>query len=146
MTAEDRRRIADGLTAGLTYADIARRLGRSRSTVTREIARNGGPHGYRAVRAQHATSWRARRRRRTPHNDVPRTTDSRDARTAREFERVAVVPPDARAPLQRCACSRTSVDALPLAPQPRLGPVGPVSVIVTVSLTERPSERRLRRA
>ncbi|GAA2208372.1 helix-turn-helix domain-containing protein [Nonomuraea monospora] len=86
LTAEDRRRIADGLTAGLTYAEIARRLGRSRSTVTREIARNGGPHGYRAARAQHATSWRARRRKRAPHPGVAPAADSRDARTAREFE------------------------------------------------------------
>lgn len=86
MTAEDRRRIAEGLAAGLTYAEIARRLGRSRSTVTREIARNGGPHGYRAARAQHATSWRARRRKRGPHTDVAHTTDNRGLRTALEFE------------------------------------------------------------
>ncbi|MEV4178983.1 helix-turn-helix domain-containing protein [Nonomuraea sp. NPDC049709] len=86
MTAEDRRRIADGLAAGLTYAEIARWLGRSRSTVTREIARNGGPHGYRAARAQHATSWRARRRKHAPHAGVPRGTDDREVRTAREFE------------------------------------------------------------
>jgi predicted transcriptional regulator len=86
LTAEDRRRIADGLAAGLTYAEIARRLGRSRSTVTREIARNGGAHGYRAARAQHATSWRARRRKRAPRADVPHTTDNPDVHTAREFE------------------------------------------------------------
>ncbi|GAA2275766.1 helix-turn-helix domain-containing protein [Nonomuraea roseoviolacea subsp. roseoviolacea] len=86
LTAEDRRRIAEGLAAGLTYAEIARRLGRSRSTVTREIARNGGPHGYRAARAQHATNWRARRRKRAPQAGVPHTTDDRDVRTAREFE------------------------------------------------------------
>ncbi|MET7339291.1 helix-turn-helix domain-containing protein [Nonomuraea sp. NPDC005650] len=86
LTAEDRRRIAEGLAADLTYAEIARRLGRSRSTVTREIARNGGPNGYRAARAQHATNWRARRRKRAPHADVPHTTDNRDVRTAREFE------------------------------------------------------------
>ncbi|MEO3876491.1 helix-turn-helix domain-containing protein [Nonomuraea sp. B12E4] len=86
MTAEDRRRIAEGLAAGLTYAEIARRLGRSRSTITREIARNGGPHGYRAARAQHATSWRARRRKRAPHADVSHPIDNRDVRTAREFE------------------------------------------------------------
>nr|WP_240779557.1 helix-turn-helix domain-containing protein [Nonomuraea zeae] len=86
MTAEDRRRIAEGLAAGLAYAEIARRLGRSRSTVTREIARNGGPHGYRAARAQHATSWRARRRKRAPHADVPHITGDRAAGTAREFE------------------------------------------------------------
>ncbi|MEV0824974.1 GbsR/MarR family transcriptional regulator [Nonomuraea rubra] len=86
LTAEDRRRIAEGLAAGLTYAEIARRLGRSRSTVTREIARNGGPHGYRPARAQHATNWRARRRRRTPPPAVPHPAGSRGARTAGEFE------------------------------------------------------------
>lgn len=86
LTAEDRRRIAEGLAADLTYAEIARRLGRSRSTVTREITRNGGPNDYRAARAQHATSWRARRRKRAPHADVPHTTDNRDVRTAREFQ------------------------------------------------------------
>ncbi|MFI6390903.1 helix-turn-helix domain-containing protein [Nonomuraea sp. NPDC050547] len=86
LTAEERRRIAEGMAAGLTYAEIARRLGRSRSTVTREIARNGGPHGYLAARAQHATSWRARRRRRAPHaGDVP-GAHAGDTPTVREFE------------------------------------------------------------
>jgi DNA-binding transcriptional regulator GbsR (MarR family) len=64
LTADQRRRISEGLAAGLTYAEIARRLGRPTSTVTREIARNGGPHAYRAARAQLATNWRARRRKR----------------------------------------------------------------------------------
>ncbi|GAA4904840.1 DNA-binding MarR family transcriptional regulator [Nonomuraea thailandensis] len=86
LTAEDRRRIAEGLAAGLTYAEIARRLGRSRSTVTREIARNGGPHGYRAARAQHATSWRARRRKSAPHATAPAAARDREAPTVREFE------------------------------------------------------------
>ncbi|MEV4116548.1 helix-turn-helix domain-containing protein [Nonomuraea sp. NPDC049695] len=85
MTSEDRRRIAEGLAAGLTYAEIARRLGRSRSTVTREIARNGGPHGYRAARAQHATSWRARRRKRVPHAVVAPAANDLGVRTTREF-------------------------------------------------------------
>ncbi|MEV0162403.1 GbsR/MarR family transcriptional regulator [Nonomuraea fuscirosea] len=62
LTYEDRRAIADGLAEGLPYAEIARRLGRPRSTIGREIARNGGPHGYHAARAQQATTWRARRR------------------------------------------------------------------------------------
>lgn len=61
LTHEDRRRIATGLTDGLGYAEIARRLGRPTSTVSREVARNGGARGYRAEHAHHATARRARR-------------------------------------------------------------------------------------
>ncbi|MFC7641200.1 helix-turn-helix domain-containing protein [Streptosporangium lutulentum] len=43
MTQQDRQRIAAGLTDGLSYAEIARRLDRPTSTITREITRNGGP-------------------------------------------------------------------------------------------------------
>ncbi|WP_158891628.1 MarR family transcriptional regulator [Amycolatopsis anabasis] len=64
LTSTDRRRIAEGLARGLDYADIARRLGRPTSTVSREVARNGGPGRYRADLAQLATTHRARRR---PH-------------------------------------------------------------------------------
>lgn len=59
---DDRRQIAAGLADGLGYAEIARRLGRPTSTVSREVGRNGGPGGYRADQAQHATGRRARRR------------------------------------------------------------------------------------
>lgn len=62
LTADDRRRIAAGLADGLAYAEIARRIGRPTSTVTREVTRNGGPGGYRAERAQRLTTQRARRR------------------------------------------------------------------------------------
>jgi predicted transcriptional regulator len=75
LTYDDRRRIAEWLADGLAYAEIARRLGRSRSTVGREIARNGGPRAYRADRAQHATGLRARRRTSSPH---PVTHDAED--------------------------------------------------------------------
>jgi len=63
LTHEDRREIATGLAAGLGYAEIARQLDRPTSTVSREIARNGGAHGYRADHAHFATTSRARRRR-----------------------------------------------------------------------------------
>ncbi|MFD0661872.1 helix-turn-helix domain-containing protein [Thermocatellispora tengchongensis] len=43
LTYEDRQAIASGLADGLDYAEIARRLARPTSTVTREVARNGGP-------------------------------------------------------------------------------------------------------
>ncbi|MGK4581939.1 MarR family transcriptional regulator [Kitasatospora sp. HPMI-4] len=71
LTQEDRRKIAAGLTEGLGYGEIARQLARPTSTVTREIARNGGPSGYRADSAQHATARRSRRRKAGP----PRTSD-----------------------------------------------------------------------
>ncbi|KPI07722.1 transcriptional regulator, ArsR family [Actinobacteria bacterium OV450] len=61
LTQEERRLIAAGLTAGLGYGEIARQLARPTSTVTREIARNGGPSGYRADNAHRATVRRSRR-------------------------------------------------------------------------------------
>ncbi|PZG22537.1 MarR family transcriptional regulator [Nonomuraea aridisoli] len=61
MTQQDRRRIAAGLADGLSYREIARRLDRPTSTITREIARNGGPAGYRPQQAHEATIQRARR-------------------------------------------------------------------------------------
>jgi len=61
LTHQDRRQIADGLAEGLTYTEIATRLDRPLSTVTREVARNGGPDGYQADQAHEATRGRARR-------------------------------------------------------------------------------------
>jgi predicted transcriptional regulator len=61
LTQQDRQQIALGLAEGLAYAEIARRLDRPTSTVTREIMRNGGPLAYRAELAHHATERRARR-------------------------------------------------------------------------------------
>ncbi|GAA2247917.1 helix-turn-helix domain-containing protein [Streptomyces amakusaensis] len=61
LTHEDRRRIRAGLDGGLGYAEIARDLERPTSTVTREVARNGGPEGYRADGAHEASKRRARR-------------------------------------------------------------------------------------
>ncbi|WP_370936028.1 IS30 family transposase [Amycolatopsis sp. cg13] len=45
----------------LPRAEIARRLGRNRSTIGRELDRNGTAEGYRASTAQHAAEQRARR-------------------------------------------------------------------------------------
>ncbi|MET8007788.1 GbsR/MarR family transcriptional regulator [Nonomuraea glycinis] len=62
LTHQDRRQIADGLTQGLSPTEIAARLNRPLSTITREVARNGGPDGYQADQAHQATRDRARRR------------------------------------------------------------------------------------
>ncbi|MFC9436850.1 helix-turn-helix domain-containing protein [Nocardia sp. NPDC057030] len=61
LTRFDREQIADGLAAGLGYAEIARRLGRPTSTVSREVNRNGGPSRYHPGRAHKATAHRALR-------------------------------------------------------------------------------------
>ncbi|MFD9946827.1 helix-turn-helix domain-containing protein [Nonomuraea sp. NPDC059023] len=61
MTQQDRERIAAGLADGLSYAQIAQRLSRPTSTISREVARNGGPAGYRAQQAHQASVQRARR-------------------------------------------------------------------------------------
>jgi len=61
VTAEERRLIADWSRAGETRAEIARRLGRDRSTVFREMERNRGLRGYRPRQAQERAEARARR-------------------------------------------------------------------------------------
>ncbi|WP_410790197.1 MarR family transcriptional regulator [Kribbella sp. C-35] len=62
LSHQDRLDIAAGLADGLGYAEIARQLERPTSTISREVARNGGPAGYRADHAHYATASRARRR------------------------------------------------------------------------------------
>ncbi|MFJ7253938.1 helix-turn-helix domain-containing protein [Streptomyces sp. NPDC098085] len=63
LTQQERRQIALGLADSLPYAEIARRLDRPTSTITREVLRNGGPTAYRADLAHRATERRAQRRR-----------------------------------------------------------------------------------
>lgn len=62
LSLDDRRQIAGWLADGLGYAEMARRLGRPTSTISREVARNLGPNGYLADRAQQITRRRARRK------------------------------------------------------------------------------------
>ena len=52
----EREEISRGLSAGLSVREIARRLGRAASTVSREIRRNGGKDSYRAANAD-ARAW-----------------------------------------------------------------------------------------
>jgi len=61
LRLEEREEIRAGIEAGRSAASIARGLGRNRSTVSREIRRNGGRDGYRAVRAQRRCDRRRRR-------------------------------------------------------------------------------------
>lgn len=88
LTQQERQQIALGLADGLAYAEIARRLERPTSTVTREVMRNGGPTGYRAEIAHRATGHRARRRRQTAPRgaEAPAQPYGRDAEAVRAYE------------------------------------------------------------
>jgi len=61
LTLSEREDVSRGLSAGLSMRAIAAQLGRSPSTVSREIARNGGYDDYRASLAEQAAWERAQR-------------------------------------------------------------------------------------
>jgi DNA-binding transcriptional regulator GbsR (MarR family) len=88
LTQPERQKIALGLADGLAYAEIARRLERPTSTITREVMRNGGPTAYRADIAHRATEHRARRRRQSAPRDstAPLPAHGRDAEAVRAYE------------------------------------------------------------
>ncbi|MFB7311966.1 MULTISPECIES: GbsR/MarR family transcriptional regulator [unclassified Streptomyces] len=90
LTQPERQQIALGLADGLAYAEIARRLDRPTSTITREVMRNGGPTTYRAELAHRATERRAHRRRRAAPREAeaPPQPHGRDAEAVREYEEV----------------------------------------------------------
>ena len=54
LTLEEREEISRGMASGESLRSIAVSLGRSASTVSREVARNGGRSRYRAHRADQA--------------------------------------------------------------------------------------------
>ncbi|MFY1698122.1 MULTISPECIES: GbsR/MarR family transcriptional regulator [unclassified Solwaraspora] len=87
MTYQDRQHIEQALADGAGYAEIARRLGRPTSTVSREVARNGGSRGYRALAANRATAHRARRTGPVARPPVEQTTGyGRDPAAVAAFE------------------------------------------------------------
>ncbi|GAA3080838.1 helix-turn-helix domain-containing protein [Streptomyces rectiviolaceus] len=90
LTQQERRQIALGLADGHAYAEIARRLDRPTSTITREVTRNGGPTAYRADLAHRATEHRAHRRRQAAPRGAQATPQAhgRDAEAVREYVEV----------------------------------------------------------
>ena len=88
LTQQERQQIALGLADGLAYAEIARRLDRPTSTITREVMRNGGPTAYRADLAHRATERRAHRRRQAAPRgaEAPEQAHGRDTEAVREYE------------------------------------------------------------
>src|SRR5215469_10217525 len=71
LTLADREEITLGLHAGQSFPVIAARLGKAVSTVSREVAANGGRGAYRAWRAQQRAREQARRPK-TPKLACPR--------------------------------------------------------------------------
>jgi transposase, IS30 family len=61
LTLADREEITLGLHGGESFTVIAARLGKATSTVSREVAANGGRGGYRAWRAHQRACHQARR-------------------------------------------------------------------------------------
>jgi IS30 family transposase len=61
LSLSEREEISRGIVAGRSIRSMARMLGRSPSTVSRELHRNGGRQHYRANRADQAAWDRARR-------------------------------------------------------------------------------------
>jgi IS30 family transposase len=61
LSLGEREEISRGLASGMTLTAIAAGLGRAVSTVSREVRRNSGPKGYRAVRAQRLAQARTAR-------------------------------------------------------------------------------------
>jgi IS30 family transposase len=61
LSLTEREEISRGLAGGESLRAIARRLGRASSTISREVAANGGPRRYRACRADKVAVRRMRR-------------------------------------------------------------------------------------
>ena len=61
LTLSEREEISRGIASNLSLRSLATQLGRSPSTISREIKRNGGYDSYRAASANQAAWDRARR-------------------------------------------------------------------------------------
>jgi IS30 family transposase len=72
LSLTEREEISRGLAGGEALRAIARRLGRSPSTISREVATNGGRGRYRACRADAAAVKRMRRPKRSKLAVCPR--------------------------------------------------------------------------
>lgn len=71
LTLEEREEIRIGIEHGESDTDIAKRLGRHRGTIGREIKRNGGRHAYRAWASEQRSADEARRCRPRWFEDKP---------------------------------------------------------------------------
>jgi len=61
LTQSQREEISRGLVEGVSLRELARRLEKSPSTISREVARNGGREAYRATKADES-AWKQAKR------------------------------------------------------------------------------------
>jgi IS30 family transposase len=79
LSVSDRRSIQNGCRSGFTFTAIAMLIGKSTSTVSREVGENGGPDVYRADLAQLRAEDRARRPKATKLETNPGLRDRVEA-------------------------------------------------------------------
>jgi IS30 family transposase len=80
LSLTEREEISRGLAGGESMRSIALRLGRSPSTISREVAENGGRRRYRACRADQAAVRRMRRPKRSKLTVCPRLREAVEAK------------------------------------------------------------------
>jgi IS30 family transposase len=85
LTITEREEISRGLAEGASLRRIAGRLHRAPSSISREVARHGGRHRYRAARAQERAWDRARRPKPCKLAAVPRLRELVAAKLAQEW-------------------------------------------------------------
>ena len=83
LTLVEREEISRGIAAAESMRSMARKLGRSPSTVAREISRNGGYDRYRASSADETAWVRARRPKRCKLADNPQSARNGGAQAER---------------------------------------------------------------
>ncbi|GAA3505711.1 helix-turn-helix domain-containing protein [Streptomyces prasinosporus] len=143
LTQQERQQIALGLADGLAYAEIARRLDRPTSTITREVTRNGGPTAYRADLAHRAAERRAHRRRQAPPRGPKALPEGhgRDAEAVRAYEEtlttvfIASGTPKMMARVMACL-TLTDTDSLTAAELAQRLQVSPASVSKAITFLE----------
>ena len=84
LSLEEREEISLGLQAGESLQSIARRLGRSVSTISVEVAVHGGAKAFRAAAADRAAYEAARRPKPAKFVTCPRLRDYVEAKLAEE--------------------------------------------------------------
>ena len=96
LTISEREEISRGLAEGASLRRIAGRLHRAPSSISREVARHGGRHRYRAARAEQRAWDRARRPKPCKLAAVPRLGERSVLSDRSSKPSAAHCPPDGK--------------------------------------------------